>query len=175
MLKLNPASMKKLIRIALGLIVANLSSSALAQQNTAEESTKGPVLSLQFSPYTYHLSYSEEHRPVYMVGVERQHANDKLDGFTFFSNSFGQESVYIYPWGHTYKAIGGIAPLSFKWTAGLLYGYKSPFEKKVPLNRNGFSPGLIFGLSYEFKPGWSAQVNMLGNAALMFAINAPFN
>lgn len=109
-----------------------------------------------------------------MVGLEREHANGKLDGLTLFSNSFGQESVYLYPWGGVYKGIYGIKPLSFKWTAGLLYGYVPPYENKVPLNHNGFSPGAIIALAYEFKPGWSAQVNALGTAALMFQLNVPF-
>jgi hypothetical protein len=162
--------MKKLIPIALSLIVAQLCSSALAT-NTPVQADSGNVLHFQFSPYTYHFSPSEDHKPVVMVGVERQYPNDELDGFTLFTNSFGQESVYIYPWGSVYKTVGGIQSLSFKWTAGLLYGYKEPFENKVPMNYKGFSPGLIVGLAYEFKPDWSAQLNMLGTAALMFQIN----
>lgn len=73
-----------------------------------------------------------------------------------------------------YHGIYGIQSLSFKWTAGLLYGYKEPYENKVPLNYNGFSPGAIIALEYEFKPGWSAQVDMLGTAGLMFQLNMPF-
>jgi hypothetical protein len=83
--------------------------------------------------------------------------------------------VYAYPWGGVYHAIGGIKPLSFKWTAGLLYGYINPYENKVPLNYQGFSPGLIVALAYEFKPGWSGQLNFLGTAGVMFQLNAPLN
>ncbi len=131
-------------------------------------------LEWQMSPYSYHFSNSDEHRPVFMLGLEREHASGKLDGLTYFSNSFGQDCVYIYPWGGVYKSIAGIAPLSFKWTAGLLYGYKAPYENKVPLNYKGFSPGAIIALAYEFKPGWSAQVNALGAAALMLQFNVLF-
>lgn len=130
---------------------------------------------LQLSPYTLHFSPSEEHKNVYMVGLEREHPGGKLDGFTFFSNSFGQPSIFIYPWGGVYRNILGVKPLSFKWTAGLLYGYKEPYENKVPLNFKGFSPAVIPALAYEFKPGWSAQVNILGTAGLMFQLNKPFN
>jgi len=133
-----------------------------------------PKLRLQVSPYTLHFSEDTRHENVYMAGLEREHANGKLDGFTLFSNSFGQESVFIYPWGGVYKNIGGVAPLSFKWTAGLLFGYKEPYENKVPLNYKGFSPGAIIALAYEFKPGWSAQINALGTAALMLQLNVPF-
>ena len=167
--------MKKLIRIASGLIVAQLAGSALAQQETAPDVAPSNVLRLQLSPYTHHYSYDAEHKDVIMVGVEREYPDATLDGITLFRNSFGQESLYLYPWGHVYHSIGGIKPLSFKWTAGLIYGYLTPFENKVPLNYKGYSPGLVFGLAYEFMPGWSGQINILGTAALMFQINAPLN
>jgi hypothetical protein len=163
--------MKKLIRFLLALIVAQLAPLAWAQNESTWLSEPGMKLDLQMSPYSYHFSPSDDHKPVFMAGLEREHASGKLDGLTFFSNSFGQECVYIYPWGGVYKHILGVEPLSFKWTAGLLYGYKEPYENKVPLNYKGFSPGAIIALAYEFKPGWSAQVNALGTAALMFQLN----
>lgn len=162
--------MKNNIRIVSGLIVAHLAGFAWAQQDPGA----GSKLRWQVSPYTLHFSPSEEHQNVYMIGLEREHANGKLDGAVFFSNSFGQPSVYIFPWGQTYHGIWGVKPLSFKWTAGLLYGYKEPYENKVPLNYKGFSPGAIIALEYEFQPGWSAQVDMLGTAGLMFQLNMPF-
>lgn len=166
--------MTKLIRFSLALIVAQLASVAGAQTERSWLAEPGMKLEWQMSPYSYHFSPSADHKPVFMVGLEREHASGKLDGLTFFSNSFGQECVYIYPWGGVYKNIADIAPLSFKWTAGLLYGYKVPYENKVPLNYKGFSPGAIIALAYEFKPGWSAQVNALGTAALMFQLNVRF-
>lgn len=151
--------------------------SALAQETpvpapTTDSSTStGNTIRLQFSPYTYHFTYDSEHSDVVMLGLEREHPDASLDGGTFFTNSFGQPSLYVYPWGHVYHAIGGVQPLSFKWTAGLIYGYKDPYKNKVPLNYGGFSPGLIPAFAYEFKPGWSAQLNFLGTAALMFQID----
>lgn len=167
--------MKNLIRIVFGLIVAQLAGTALAQQNTAPDAGQGNVLRLQLSPYTYHFTPDSEHKDVLMVGLEREHPDAKLDGITLFRNSFGQDCVYIYPWGGVYRSIGGIKPLSFKWTAGLLYGYTAPYEDKVPLNYKGFSPGVILALAYEFMPGWSAQLNMLGTAAVMFQLTVPLN
>lgn len=167
--------MKKSIRIVLGLIVAQLAGIALAQPNTAPDAGQGNVLRLQLSPFTYHFTYDSAHSDVVMVGLEREYPNAKLDGVTLFSNSFGQPSIYLYPWGHVYHSIGGIKPLSFKWTAGLLYGYKDPYENKVPLDYQGFSPGVILALAYEFMPGWSGQLNLLGNAAVMFQLTTPLN
>lgn len=160
--------MNKTIRIALGLIVAFLAGSAMAQQDFLSDLTRDKVVRLQFSPYTLHFSPSEDHKNVVMVGVEREHPDGKLDGFTFFTNSFGQPTMYIYPWGGVYPSILGVEHLSFKWTAGLLIGYREPYENKVPLNYKGFSPGLIPALSYDFTPRWSVQLNFLGTAGLMF-------
>jgi hypothetical protein len=167
--------MNKLLSIVFGLIVAPLSGLALAQSNLESMVGVGNKLTLQLSPYTKHLHEDTAHKNVVLVGVEREHPNGKIDGLSLFSNSFGQESAYLYPWGGAYKSILGVQPLSFKWTAGVLYGYKPPYENKVPLNYKGFSPGVIFAFAYELKPGWSAQVNILGTAAVMFQLNAPLN
>ncbi|MES2877587.1 MAG: hypothetical protein V4713_04125 [Pseudomonadota bacterium] len=167
--------MKKLIQIAFVLIVVQLAGNVLAQQEAAPVAEKHYQWRLLFSPYTYHYTYDPEHKDVVMIGLEHEFPDASLDGLSLFKNSFGQDSAFIYPWGHIYRGIGGINPLSFKWTAGLLYGYVEPYENKVPLNYKGFSPGVIFGLAYEFRPGWSAQLNFLGTAAVMFQISVPLN
>lgn len=167
--------MNKLIPIAFGLIVAQLAGNALAAPSFLSSLAQDKVLSWQFSPYTLHYHPSDDHKNVVMVGVEREHPDAKLDGITLFTNSFGQPTVYVYPWGGAYHDLGGVKHLSFKWTAGLLYGYKDPFKDKVPYNYKGFSPAVIPALAYEFKPGWSGQLNLLGTAGLMFQLNAPFN
>lgn len=123
------------------------------------------------SPFTVHRSYDEEHKDVIMLGLERQRVNGSIDGFNLFTNSFGQPSVYLYPWGRVIPRLWGVDALSFKLTAGLLYGYVSPYDNKVPLNHNGFSPAAIIAFTYDFAPGWSGQVNVLGTAALMFQLN----
>ena len=176
----------QLVRAVASLIVAHGASVAIAQtaspsvpaaqaQGISGLAADGTRLRLQLSPFTRHRTFDPEHKTVIMVGLEREYASGKLDGVALFQNSFGQPSIYIYPWGGVYPGIGGIQPLSFKWTAGLLYGYKPPYENKVPLNYKGFSPGAIISLAYEFKPGWSAQLNALGTAALMLQLNVPLN
>ena len=167
--------MKKFIRITIGLIVVHLATDALAQQGALPDPVKDHVLRLQFSPYTHHYTFDAAHRDVVMIGLEKESSDAELVGITLFRNSFGQESVYVYPWGGVYRSIGGFKPVSFKWTAGLIYGYVDSFQTKVPLNYKGFSPGLIFGLAYEFRRGWSAQVNFLGTAAAMFEVSVPLD
>src|SRR5215510_14849321 len=48
------------------------------------------------SPYSFHYSQDPEHRPVWMVGAEWQYPNNYLWGVTYFSNSFGQPSGFVY-------------------------------------------------------------------------------
>ena len=172
--------LKKVLCLTIGLIVAQLGYAATADQPDQTDQgfmadlQRDKIVRWQLSPYTHHFSKSPEHKTVVLVGLEREDANQKLDGLAFFNNSFGQATVYLYPWGGIYKSILGVEGLSFKWTAGLLYGYREPYEDKVPLNFKGFSPAVIPALAYEFKPGWSAQVNLLGTAGLMFQLNTPF-
>ena len=129
-------------------------------------------LSFMYSPYTVHYSPSDEHHYVWLVGVERERADQRISGITYFSNSFGQPSTYIYPWGKSYRNIGGVQGLYAKWSAGLLYGYVDPYENKVPLNVNGFSPAIIPSIGYE-KHGYGIQLNSLALAGLMVQINIP--
>ena len=126
------------------------------------------------SPYTYHYTYSPEHTHVYMLGLERQRADGLLFGGSLFKNSFGQPSAYLYL-GQTFDKLLNVEPLYAQLTGGLLYGYKPPFDHKVPLNYRGFSPGIVASLGWKFGPGMSAQVNFLGNSALMFQFGAEFH
>jgi hypothetical protein len=118
------------------------------------------------SPATLHYHYNEDHRHVYMLGLERQRADGFILGASWFRNSFGQPSAYVYA-GRRFENLTSYAPLFAQLTGGVLYGYKPPFENKVPLNRNGFSPGAVLSLGWQFTPMYSAQLNFLGNAALM--------
>ena len=168
--------MNKFFAIAFGLIVAQFSSQALAQSALSSLVGEGNVLRLQLSPFSYHWAKRDpEDRNVFLIGVEREHPNGKIDGISYFSNTFGQDSVYFFPFGAVYKGIFGMPKLSVKWTAGIIYGYKAPFEKKVPLNYKGFAPAIIPAVTYDFSPNWSGQINLLGTQGVMFQINVPMN
>ena len=119
------------------------------------------------APYAPHYRPSEEHQPVWAVGVERQRLDDWLAGASFFSNSFGQPSGYVYI-GRRYPALLDVEPLFFQWSAGLMYGYVGKYESKVPANVNGFSPGALISLGWQFNRQISLAVHALGDAGLMF-------
>lgn len=126
---------------------------------------------LMASPYTLHYHYDADHRSVYMLGVERQRSDGLVLGWAGFRNSFGQPSMYLYA-GHRFNDFTAYKPLFAQLTAGLLYGYKPPYEDKVPFNHHGFSPGAVISAGWQFTPVYSAQLNFLGNSAVMLQVSA---
>ena len=144
-----------------------------ATMATPEAALSGDIWRVMISPYTWHYHYSEDHRSVYMLGLEKQRADGLVVGGSWFRNSFGQPSAYVYA-GHRFRNFTSCEPLFAQLTAGVLYGYKPPFEAKVPLNRHGFSPGAVLSFGWQFTPMISTQVNLLGNSALMFQLSAEF-
>jgi len=163
---------------ALSLIAA--SPVALAQSQAAVETpgtesrnTEADYWRLVGSPYTFHFSSDPDHEAVYAIGLERQRSDKWFWGGTYFSNSFGQPSVYVYA-GQRYGKLFDVDQLFAQWSAGLLYGYKYPYEDKVPLNYNGFSPGAVFSLGWQFTRDFSVQANLLGTEALMIQLSIDF-
>ncbi len=128
---------------------------------------------MSISPYTLHWSRSPEHKHVVLVSVDEQLPGGRLCGVSLFSNSFGQPSVYVYA-GQQFNGVMGVPKLFVKLTAGMLYGYVAPYEDKVPLNYNGFSPAIIPVIGYQLTPQDSVQVKVLGNAGLMFSYGRRF-
>jgi hypothetical protein len=125
------------------------------------------------SPYTYHYSRDPNHRPVWMLGVERQRSDDLLWGLCYFSNSFGQPSGFLYGGQRLYD-FSAYPQLYAQWSAGLMYGYKGEYQDKVPFNHRGFSPGLVLAVGWQFSPRYAAQVNVLGNSAAMLQFSIDF-
>mgnify|MGYP003693908283 CR=1 FL=1 len=60
---------------------------------------------------------------------------------------------------------------SFQLSAGILYGYKEPYEDKVPFNHHGVSPGAVGAVGWEFTRAFSAQINVLGDSAFMLQLS----
>ena len=92
-------------------------------------------------------------------------------GGVWFRNSFGQPSAYLYA-GRRFDDLTQYKPFFVQVTGGLLYGYKPPFQDKVPLNHDGYSPGAVLSTGWQFTPTVSAQLNFLGNSAIMFQFSA---
>jgi len=142
----------------------------LAVQGAPEPTHRGEFT---FSPYTYHFSYSAEHKPVVLVAMDEQLPGGRLCGISFFSNSFGQPTTYAYV-GQQFNGLFGNPKLFAKVTGGIIYGYVGKYQNKVPLNSHGFSPGVIPSIGYNFNEHDSVQMQVLGNAGLMFAYGRKF-
>jgi hypothetical protein len=135
---------------------------------------EGQRYDLFASPFTHHWSHSPKHKPVRLLGLNKRLPNDRFCGVSAFTNSFGQPSLYAYV-GKTWPHISDRYPnLYASLSAGIMYGYVDEYKNKVPLNFKGFSPGLIPALGYRITPSTSAEVHVLGTAALMFGVNHRF-
>ncbi len=118
------------------------------------------------SPFSHHFRYSAEHKHVWALAAERQTPDDWLAGASYFRNSFGQPSAYVYL-GKRYPALFGQEEIFAQFSAGLLYGYRGKYQHKVPLNYNGFSPGALVSMGWQFNKNNSVTVHLLGDAAFM--------
>ncbi|WP_394789918.1 ABC transporter ATP-binding protein [Rhodoferax sp.] len=152
-----------------------LAGGAMAQTTDAPAADGPYRWRVELSPHTTHFSYNAEHRPVHLIGLEREStADNTFYGLALFSNSFGQDSGYLYLGKSYYGVFDSLPKVYLKWSAGIIYGYKPPYENKVPLNYKGFSPGLIPGIGWRFGSGWNAQVDMLGTAGLTYSLVKEF-
>ncbi|MFC5497394.1 ABC transporter ATP-binding protein [Caenimonas terrae] len=123
------------------------------------------TLELQASPYTYHFS-RQPHSHVSLLGLTSVRDSGWLWGGAYFRNSFGQPSAYLYA-GRRYDEPFGLQRVYWNWSAGLIYGYKPPYQDKVPVNWHGIAPAIVPAIGYRVTPGISAELSLLGTSALM--------
>jgi hypothetical protein len=121
-------------------------------------------------PFTQHLHNKPEYEYVWSLAIERQRDDAWLYGASYFSNSFGQPCGYWYL-GQQYPDLFEAKKLFFQWTAGLLYGYKGEYSNRVPLNQQGFSPGVVISLGWQFDPRFAVQVNKVGTSGFMLQLS----
>lgn len=165
------AALRKTAVIAAGLLTA---ATAQAQSTDLGDWiagwSDGGHWRVASSPATWHFRYNPEHRHVWALALERQRLDGWLLGASRFNNSFGQPSAYFYV-GRRWPGLWGQAPLYGQVSAGMLYGYRGQFQSKVPLNYNGFSPGALVTLGWQFNRNASAAAHLLGDAGLMLQLS----
>ena len=122
------------------------------------------------SPFSHHFRYSAEHRYVWAIGGEWQRSDDWLAGASYFRNSFGQPSSYIYV-GKRWHNLFGQPPLFAQASVGMLYGYRGKYEDKVPLNHKGFSPGALASMGWQFNKQFAVTGHLLGDAGFMVQLS----
>ncbi len=180
--KSDPSFLFRATSLTLTLYLTTLGMPVLAQQEShwcpsflSVQGAPEPVhrAEITFSPYTHHWSRNPEHRHVVLLALDEQLPGERLCGLSVFSNSFGQPAVYVYA-GQQFKGLLGVPQLFAKVTAGILYGYVAPYDNKVPLNYNGFSPAIIPAIGYQLNTHDSVQLQILGNAGIMFSYGRRF-
>jgi hypothetical protein len=161
--------------LAMAGLFGNGAAMAQATPSVATTGADADHWRLVVSPYTLHFGADDDNdrEAVYGIGLERQRADDWFGGGTYFSNSFGQPSGFVYV-GQRYGNLFSVEQLFAKWSVGILYGYKEPYEDKVPLNYNGWSPGLVLAMGWQFTRQFSMQANLLGSAGLMLQLSIDF-
>jgi len=133
----------------------------------------GDRVMVQVGPYVYHRVHDAEHNNVpWLIGAEWESESRWEFGASFFRNSFYQPSTYIYG-GKRWFLRSRDDGFYFKLTAGPLYGYKDPYEDKIPLNYRGVGLAIIPGIGYQHERA-SVQLVILGTAGVMLTFGYDF-
>jgi hypothetical protein len=151
---------------ALMAVTPALAADAPAPQPTSSQGT----VTILGSPKVYHFDPDPEHVDwSWLIGIEWRKPDSRWHfGFSYFNNSFGQKSQFYYT-GYTWKLSENHPNWYLKLSGGVIYGYKDPYEDKVPFNHNGYSPGLFPALGYKMDR-WNFQLVTLGTAAAMITV-----
>lgn len=133
----------------------------------------GDHVMLQAGPYVYHRDHDIEHNNVpLLVGVEWESASRWEFGASYFENSFYQPCIYIYA-GRRWFLGSADDGFYFKLTGGPLYGYKEPYEDKIPMNYHGLAPVVIPAIGYQYLRA-NTQLVIFGTAGLMLTFGYDF-
>jgi len=150
-------------------ILAAVSFPAAADTTKPEAASSGDVIMIQAAPGVYHYDPDPDHAKYsWLIGAEWLPASRWLVGYSFFNNSFGQKSHYLYG-GRWWPILENDPHWYFKLTAGVILGYKEPYEDRIPFNKNGIGPGVVPALGYKWDR-FNVQLNFLGTAALMVTV-----
>lgn len=165
-------------------VLCTLAPAAHAQAADAPASEKPSALSgwmFGYAPFDWHFSDAkkendwepdqQKHAYVWLVQAEKELDERHVAGFAYFKNSFGQPSQYAY-YGWRFRPFDSMPGLFFKLTGGVIHGYKFPYNKKIPFNnKHGWGLTAIPAVGYDFNKNWGGQINVLGNAGVMFQLN----
>jgi len=150
----------------------NLSADESEENSDKASGWKVHEWRLQTSLYTKHFDPDPDHvNSQKLIGFEAVFENRWLAGGAFFQNSFGQDSIYVYM-GRTWPLFGSRF-WYFKLTGGLLYGYKEPYEDKIPLNGLGIAPAILPALGLKYKMLF-VEANIAGTAAMTITAGIAF-
>ena len=142
----------------------------------------GDHLRVTFGPKVIHFDPSPEHAAHNnLVSAELLTkrwtfwgADRSIIGFAMFDNSFGQFSQYLsfgQEWD-LWPLAGG--QIFGNVTAGLIHGYKEPYEDKIPFNKYGVAPGILPTLGWR-RGHFSLTATLLGFNGLLVGAGWSFD
>jgi hypothetical protein len=167
-----------LVAVALSCVLA---TQAHAQQTPTESPAQPEASSgvsepwrtdrfyLETSLYTHHFHFDPAHDDKQKLVLGEWNITEKwLLGASFFDNSFGQPTQYVYG-GYRWRPVEQTQPFYVKVSAGLVHGYKDPYRDKIPFNHSGIAPVIIPSLGYCFSRVCSELV-IVGGASVILTL-----
>lgn len=171
--------LKHVFSVAMCMAAIFSTTSASAQTQKVSTVSEAGQWTIMASPYTLHFSdinidadsLEEKSKYVWLIGAEKMLDERYFAGAAFFSNSFGQPSQYVYA-GAKFRPEPSMPKLFTKISAGIIHGYKPPYDKKIPINTpSGWGLGVIPSIGWDFNEQAAAQLNVLGTAGFMLQFN----
>ena len=124
---------------------------------------------LETSLYTRHFSSDPAHVDKQKLVLGEWNITEQwLVGASFFDNSFGQPTQYVYG-GWRYRPFEQLQPFYVKVSAGLTHGYKDQYRDKIPFNHSGIAPIVIPSIGYCFSRVCSELV-LFGGAGMLVTL-----
>ncbi len=162
--------------------VCAVAAANLAGNVHAQWLVPGDQLRILYGPSAYHFNPSDEHVDAnHLVAAELLStrwtfwgAERSIIGASVLDNSFGQFSQYVYvgqEWDLTAFAGGQVYA---NVTAGLLHGYKEPYQDKIPFNSLGIAPVIIPTVGWRYGR-FTALVSLLGTNGFLASVGWSFD
>lgn len=129
---------------------------------------------LETSVYTIHFNSDPAHDNSQRLILGEWNITEQwLVGASFFDNSFGQRSEYIYG-GFRFRPFDSLQQLYFKITAGLVHGYDGQYQDKIPFNNYGIAPAIVPSVGYCINR-YCSELVIFGTAGalLTFGVTIP--
>ena len=129
---------------------------------------------LETSVHTWHSHYDAAHDDNQRLILGEWNVTEQwLAGASFFRNSFGQPSQYVYG-GFRVRPFDSVQPLYLKVSAGLVHGYSGQYRDKIPLNRSGVAPVFVPSVGYCINR-YCSELAVFGGAGalLTFGVTLP--
>lgn len=140
----------------------------------------GDQLRVFYGPKAFHFS-GEDEAHQHLVSLELLTsrwtilgASRSMGSLVFFRNSFGQPCQYLNVGQEWDLWKIGNAQMFANVTAGVIHGYKEPYQDKLPFNSTGFAPGIIPSIGARFGK-FSIGASLLGIRGVLFSAGWTFD